>query len=62
MFSRTVTDFWLPGAVAGAATAAGEYRVLIDGSLPGSLSLMILETSSYGRILTLTPAQARAWA
>jgi RimJ/RimL family protein N-acetyltransferase len=59
MFSRTVTDFWLPDAVAGAATAAAEYRLLIDGSLPGSLSLMILETSSYGRILTLTPAQAR---
>ena len=59
MFSRTVTDYWLPGAVAGAAAAAGEYRVLTDSSLPGSFSLMILETSSYGRLLTLTPAQAR---
>ena len=58
MFSRTVTDYWLPGAVAGAATAAGEYRVLTDDSPPGSFSLMILETSSYGRLLTLAPAQA----
>jgi len=33
--------------------------VLTDDSLPGSFSLMILETSSYGRLLTLTPAQAR---
>jgi RimJ/RimL family protein N-acetyltransferase len=32
--------------------------VLTDDSLPGSFSLMILETSSYGRLLTLTPAQA----
>ena len=60
MFSRTVTDYWLPDAVADAATAAGEYRVFIDGSLPGGFSLMILETSSYGRVVTLTPAQARS--
>jgi GNAT superfamily N-acetyltransferase len=59
MFSRTVTDYWLPDAVADAATAAGEYRVLPGDSLPGSFSLMILETSSCGRLLTLTPAQAR---
>ena len=32
--------------------------MLTDDSLPGSFSLMILETSSYGRLLTLTPAQA----
>ena len=59
MFSRTVTDHWIPDAVAGAAAAAGQYRVLTDDSLPGDFSLMILETSSYGRLLTLTPAQAR---
>jgi len=59
MFSRTVTDYWLPDAVAGAAAAAGEYRVLTDGSLPGDFPLMILETSDGGRVLTLTSAQAR---
>jgi len=58
MFSRTVTDYWLPDAVADAATAAGEYRVLTDGPLLSSYSLMILETSSCGRFLSLTPAQA----
>lgn len=59
MFSRAVTDYWLPDAVADAATATGEYRVLTNSSLPGGFSLMVLETSSGGRILTLTPAQAR---
>jgi hypothetical protein len=59
MFSRTVTDHWLPDVAAGAAIAAGEYRVLIGDSLPDSFSLMILETSSYGRLLTLTRDQAR---
>jgi GNAT superfamily N-acetyltransferase len=58
MFSRTVTDYWLPGAVADAA-ATGEYRVITDGSLPGHISLMTLETSGGGRFLTLTSAQGR---
>jgi GNAT superfamily N-acetyltransferase len=59
MFSRTVTDYWLPGAVADAATTAGGYRVITDGSLPDNISLMTLETSGGGRFLTLTSAQGR---
>jgi RimJ/RimL family protein N-acetyltransferase len=59
MFSRTVTDYWLPDTVADAATTAGGYRVIADGSLPGNCTLMTLETSGGGRFLTLTSAQAR---
>lgn len=58
MFSRTVTDYWLPEAVPGAVTA-GEYRVITGRSLPGNFTLMILETTDSGRFLTLTPAEAR---
>jgi RimJ/RimL family protein N-acetyltransferase len=60
MFSRTVTDYWLPDAVPGALTKAGEYRVITNGSLPGDFSLMILETSAGDRILTVTSAEARS--
>ena len=58
MFSPTVTDYWLPEAAADAPAAAGEYRVLTNSSLLGSYPLMILETSSRGRFLMLTSAQA----
>ena len=59
MFSRTVTDYWLPGTAADAAATTGVYRVITDGSLPDNISLMTLETSGGGRFLTLTSAQAR---
>jgi len=59
MFSRTVTDYWLPGTAADAATTTGVYRIVADGSLPDDISLMTLETSGGGRFLTLTAAQAR---
>jgi GNAT superfamily N-acetyltransferase len=59
MFSRTVTDYWLADAVAGAATTAGGYKVITGGSLPDNISLMTLETTGGGRFLTLTSAQAR---
>jgi GNAT superfamily N-acetyltransferase len=60
VFSQTVTDYWLPAAVADAATTAGEYRVITDGSLPNDIALMILETTGGHRFLTLTSAQARS--
>ena len=60
VFSRTVTDYWLPGAVADAATTAGGYRVITDGSLPDGFSLMTLETIDGGCFLTLTSAEARS--
>jgi len=59
MFSRTVTNYWLPDTAPDAAARAGGYRVITDGSLPGNWTLMTLETSSGDRFLTLTSAQAR---
>jgi GNAT superfamily N-acetyltransferase len=58
MFAQAVTDYWLPDRLADAASTAGGYRVITDGSLPNDISLMILETSK-GSFLTLTPAEAR---
>ncbi len=60
MFSRTVNDYWLPrDATAGSVAADGEFRVIVDDSLPPNRSLMILEPVSEGcGVLTLTSAHA----
>src|SRR5688572_12580173 len=54
MFSRIVSDYWLPRD----AAADGGYTVVVDDSLPANRSLMILEPVGGGGVLTLTPAHA----
>jgi RimJ/RimL family protein N-acetyltransferase len=58
MFSRTVTEHWLPRDVAVDDVAVGECRVVIDDSLPATRSLTILEPVVGGGIIRLTAARA----
>jgi RimJ/RimL family protein N-acetyltransferase len=58
MFSRTVTDYWLRRDAALDDVGIGEYRVVIDDSLPAHRSLTILEPRDGGGVLTLTAAHA----
>ena len=58
MFSRTVTDYWHPREAAVDDVGVGEYRVVVDDSLPANRSLMILELVDGGSVLTLTPTHA----
>jgi RimJ/RimL family protein N-acetyltransferase len=58
MFSRTVIDYWLSHDSGVDDVMAGEYRVVVDDSLPANRSLTILEPVGGGGILTLTPALA----
>jgi RimJ/RimL family protein N-acetyltransferase len=58
MFSRTVTDYWLPRDAEAHDVVPGEYRVVVDDSLPANRSLMILEPVDGGGVLTLTAAHA----
>jgi RimJ/RimL family protein N-acetyltransferase len=58
MFSRTVTDYWLPGVAAADDAVAGTYRVVVDDSLPANRSLMILEPIDRAGVVTMTSAHA----
>lgn len=57
MFSRTVTDYWLTGDAAADDLLVGEFRVVVDDSLPANRSLMTLDHADGG-VLTLTSARA----
>lgn len=60
MFSRTVIEHWLPGAVAACATGSpDDTLVVVDPTLADNRALSVLSLPHERAILTLTPSWAR---
>lgn len=56
MFSRMVTDYWIPCGATGHAGEAGSHQLIVDETLPKERSLMLLEPVGRGGILSATSA------
>src|SRR3954451_11126153 len=56
LFSRMVTDYWLPTDATCYAGEVGSHQIVVDDSLPEDRSLMMLEPVGRSGILSATSA------